>query len=80
MLAPRTLVLGAKILVDGQYMGTHTAQYRWFVVAMLRPASGLMVRDFIMTLPAGVIGAAAVHANRDHINEAKVMLAAGLLI
>lgn len=78
--ARRALRLTIQVLADGQLNPAHAAQHRFLIKLILRPNAGRILGLQFVTVEAGIVGPAAVEFDRDDVEFAAIMRAAGARI
>src|SRR5580700_9186557 len=78
--AGRACVAAFEVLTDRQYRSTSTAQHRALVPFAAWPGLDRVAGQSVMTILAGVIDAATLHLDGDHVLPRSVMDAARLRI
>jgi hypothetical protein len=78
--ARRTDRLAIQVLTDGQLGPASATEHRLLVKFSLGPNPGGMAGGQLVTVKAGIIGPAAVEFDRDDIERAAIMRAAGMHI
>jgi hypothetical protein len=76
----RTSVAACHVLLDGHFISASAAEHRRLSPFHLRPDLDRMARQSLVTLLAGEIYTAAVHLDRDNIENGSVVGAASLCI
>jgi len=76
----RALVGAFEVLPDGQFHSANPAQDRALVPVASQPDYDFVVGQCVVAVLARIVGATALHLDRDDIHRLVVMIAAGLSI
>ena len=73
-------VIACHIAIDAHFISASAAEHRNLIPFSLRPDLDRMASQGLVTFLAGVVDAAALHLDGDHIESGPVVSAAGLRI